>query len=122
MKKHFDNINSLYDYIERQAKRTIKFYYTDYKNYDRPRLMTFAYDKEPEIYLILRKCGSYIYTAAELLDPGYDFPAYVMDYYTSDESAKYYKLNMKTLTVETIPAGLPSEIKAERARLERIAA
>ena len=122
MKRRFEDINGLYSYIEKKAKQTIKFYYTDYKNYDRPRLMAFAYDQEPEVYLILRKCGSYIYTAAELLDPGYDFPAYVMDYYTSDESAKYYKLNMKTLTVETIPAGLPSEIRAERARLERLAA
>jgi len=114
--KHFKNIDDLHAFLERQAKRTIKYYYTDWKNYDRPALMKYTGSREKEIYIIFREAGSYIYTAADILD--YDFAATVMDYYISDKTAKYYKVNLDALTAELIPAGMPSHIKAERSRRE----
>lgn len=111
--KKFKNIDDLHGYIERQAKRTIKYYYTDFKNYDRPEIMKHTGAKTSEVYLILRESGSYIYDRAELLHPIRDFGRAVMDYYTTDHTAKYYKIDFNRLTVESIPAGLPQDIKRE---------
>ena len=113
MLKRFTNIDDLHNYIERQAKKTIKFYYTDFKNYDRPEIMRHTGEKTKEVYIIFRESGSYIYSRAELLNPGRDFGRVVMDYYTTDKTAKYYKVDFYNLTVETIPAGLPQDIKRE---------
>lgn len=113
MKKNFKSIDELHAYIEKQAKQTIKYYYTDFKNYDRPEIMKHTGAKTEEVYIIFRESGSYLYSRAELLDQGRDFGRVVMDYYTTDKTAKYYKINFKNLTVETIAAGLPADIKKE---------
>jgi hypothetical protein len=120
--RRYKTIDELHTFLEKQAHRIIRFYYTDWKNYDRPELMRHTGNKEREIYIIFREAGSYLYTADELTDPERDFPAVVMDYYATDNTAKYYRVNLDALTVEEIPAGLPAHIKAERARLERMSA
>ena len=111
--RKFKNINDLHAFLERQAKRTIKFYYTDWKNYDRPDVMKHTGAKTPEIYIIFRESGSYLYTRDDLRR---EYPAVVMDYYSGDESAKYYKVDFLHLTAERIPAGLPEDIRNERRR------
>ena len=103
----------MHTYFERQAKRTIKYFYTDWKNYDRPEIMRHTGAKTSEIYIILRESGSYLYTPADLLSTRSDYARAVMDYYTTDKTAKYYKVNFNALTVESIPAGLPNDIKRE---------
>ena len=111
--KKFKTIDDLHGYIERQAKRTIKYYYSDFKNYDRPEIMRHTGEKTKEVYLIFRESGSYLYSREELTDSRRDFGRVVMDYYTTDKTAKYYKVNFNALTVESIPAGLPEDIKRE---------
>lgn len=117
--KKFKNIDDLHSYLEKEAHKTIKHYYTDWKNYDRPDVMKHTGLKTKEVYIILRECGSYLHTREDLLK--YDFSATVMDYYTSDRTAKYYKVNFDALTVEAIPAGLPRDIKREREEVKRAA-
>lgn len=109
----FKTIDELHAYIERQAKRTIKYYYSDFKNYDRPEIMRHTGAKTKEVYIIFRESGSYLYTREELTDSRRDFARVVMDYYTTDKTAKYYKINFRDLTAERIPAGLPQDIKQE---------
>jgi len=111
--KHFKTVDELHQFLERQAKHTIKFYYTDWKNYDRPEIMRHTGEKTQEIYIILRESGSYLFDRAELLHPVRDFARVVMDYYSTDKTAKYYKVNFDALTVERIPAELPQDIKRE---------
>ena len=111
--KKYKTIDDLHSFLERQAKRTIKYYYTDWKNYDRPEVMKHTGAKTREIYIIFRESGSYLYTRAELLHPIRDFARVVMDYYTTDRTAKYYKVDFDRLTVENIPAGLPEDVKRE---------
>lgn len=111
--KKFKTIDELHAYFERQAKRTIKYYYTDWKNYDRPEIMRHTGAKTSEIYIILRESGSYLYTRADLLSTRSDYARAVMDYYTTDKTAKYYKINFRELTAERIPAGLPQDVKQE---------
>ena len=111
--KKFKTIDELHQAIEKKVSRTIKYYYTDWKNYDRLALMK-ATGEKATVYIILRECGSYLYTAAELInsDLEKDFPGVVMNYYTTDKTARYYKMDLKALTLEEIPAGIPAEIKA----------
>ena len=117
--KKFYNIDDLHNYLERQAKRTIKYYYTDWKNYDRPEIMRHTGAKTKEIYIIMRESGSYLYTRGDLMSTRSDFARVVMDYYTTDRTAKYYKINFDALTVESIPAELPQDIRRELAQRER---
>lgn len=108
--RRFTSIDEIHAYIERQAKRIIKHYYTDWKNYDRLALMR-ATGERATIYVILRECGSYLFTAADLEREN---PKIIMDYYAGDSTAKYYKLDLRAYTAEAIPAGLPKEFKNER--------
>lgn len=107
--KRFKDINDLHQALERAAKRTIKAYYTDWKNYDRPALMKATGEKEI-VYIILRQYGSYLYTKSNL-ESGYKFAFSVLEYYTTDPTAIYYKADLKNLTLEKIPAGIPAELK-----------
>lgn len=115
--KKFKNIDDLHAYLERKAHRIIKYYYTDWKNYDRPEVMKATGTKEKEVYIIFRESGSYFFTAADIIK--YNFSAVVMDYYTSDRTAEYYRINFDALTAERIPAGLPKHLKKIREENER---
>ena len=110
--KKFKTIDDLHAAIEKAARQTIKFYYTDWKNYDRPALMKATGTRET-VYIIVRESGSYLYTYKEL-ENGYQFGLDVMDYYTTDRTAKYYRADLDKLTLETIPAGIPDEIRNRR--------
>ena len=118
-KKRFTNIDEFHAYIENKARRIIKHYYTDWKNYDRPEMMKATGNREKEVYVILREAGSYFYRKEELTDPTREYPITVMDYYTSDSTAKYFKLNFHELTIEEIPAGIPAHIATERKEKEK---
>ena len=107
--KRFKSIDDLHTTLERAAKRTIKYYYTDWKNYDRPALMKATGEKET-VYIILRESGSYLYTKTEL-EAGYKFGFTVLEYYTNDRTAKYYKADLKNLTLESLTPGIPNELK-----------
>ena len=117
--KKFKTVDELHQFLERQAKRTIHFYYSDWKNYDRPEIMRHTGEKTKEVYIILRDSGSYLYTRENLTSTKSDFAAVVLDYYTTDRTAKYFKVNFSALTVESIPAGLPQDIKRERQENDR---
>lgn len=109
--KKYKTIDELHAAIEKAAKKTIKYYYTDWKNYDRPDLMKATGTRET-VYIILRESGSYLYTK-KLLESGYQFGLDVMNYYTTDRTAIYYRVDLDRLTLEKIPAGIPEEIKRE---------
>ncbi len=115
--KHFENIDELHAYIERQARRTIKHYYTDWKNYDRPDMMKATGNKEKEVYIIVRECGSYFYTLEHLRKSLY--ARTVMDYYNTDSTAKYFRVDFQKLTVEAIEKKLPDHIRKEAEEKER---
>jgi len=117
--KKFKTLDELHAALERQAKRTIKYYYTDWKNYDRLEVMKHSGAKTSEIYIIFRESGSYLYTRADLLSSRSDFARVVMDYYTTDRTAKYFKVDFNRLTLESIPAGLPQDVKRELNENER---
>lgn len=119
IKKKFADIDSFHAFIEKKARQIIKYYYTDWKNYDRPELMKATGAREKEVYVILREAGSYFYRAADLTDATRDYPITVMDYYTSDKTARYFKLDFQNLIIEEIAPGIPASIAAARKQNER---
>lgn len=119
MKRKFDTIDSLHAYIERKAKTIINHYYTDWKHYDRIKMMQATGRKEKEVYIIFRNCGSYLFTLENLLNS--DYARTIMDYYTSDSTAEYYRVDFDRLQVEKIGSGLPAEVKTEIARQKKTA-
>lgn len=106
--KRYKTIDDLHAYIERQARQTIKLYYSDWKNYDRPKLMD-ATGKRTTAYIIFRECGSYFFTEKRAKES--ETARAILEYYTTDKSAKYYKIDLYALTAERIPAGIPEEVK-----------
>lgn len=78
--------------IERIVKAKVKYYYTDWKNYDRPKYMGIKGSKARQMILIVRTCGTYLFTTEELKD--YDFAKTVYEYYMDYESADYYYIDL----------------------------
>lgn len=102
--KRFNNINELDQRIENIIKRTVKFYYTDWKNYDRPYYMQLkgsTRKQDKKILLIARESGTYLYTLEQLKT--YEFAAVVYEhYYTQVSDSKYYIIDLDRLSIEKI--------------------
>ena len=103
--KHYTNINDLDKRIENIIKRTVKSYYTDWKNYDRPKYMGLKGSrdrKDKMMILIARKYGTYLLTLDEIATR--PFAATVYDYYQEHEGimikeiASYFHVSMPTVT------------------------
>lgn len=97
------DINALDQKIERIVKRTVKHYYTDWKNYDRPKYMGFknSNDREDkEMILIARECGTYLVRTADLYKS--DWATTIYEYYMTQETAHYYLINLDSLTIKKI--------------------
>ena len=101
--KRYENINDLDARIERIIKRKVKHYYTDWKNYDRPKYMDLKGSQrrdDKKIILIARECGTYLYTLEEIKN--YSFAATVYEYYYTQEPGDYYFINLERLSIEKI--------------------
>lgn len=97
----YNTIDELDSRIENIIKRNVKHYYTDWKNLDRPKYMklkgsTAWIDKG--LLLIVRECGTYLYTLTELSTS--DWARTVSTYY--GDNAKYYNIDLDKLTIKKI--------------------
>ena len=107
----YRTINELDARVERIIKKTVESYYTDWKNYDRPKYMRLKGStdrKDKTAVLTARKCGTYLLT----LDAIESSPsaATIYDYYRT--TCDYYLINLDRLTIEKIdPAVYGKEIK-----------
>ena len=98
----YKTINDLDRHIENIISRTVKHYYTDWKNYDRPYYMKLKGSnrrQDKKLILIARDCGSYLYTIDELYS--YYHGRVVCTYY--GESVKYYFIDLEKLTCKKAP-------------------
>jgi hypothetical protein len=109
----YKTIDELDARIERTIKRTVESYYTDWKNYDRPKYMKLKGSrdrKDKKMILIVRACGTYLYTLDEI--ETYTFAATVFEYYQTQERATYYEIDIEKLSIKKIdPAVYGKEIK-----------
>ena len=105
-KMKYNNIDELDQAIERAAKRIIKCFYTDWKNYDRPAYMGYkgATERDKKHILILfRECGSYIFSDWDFMDR--PTPAEIVSYYLdyeNDDKTTYYMVDLEKLTMKKV--------------------
>lgn len=97
------DINKLDRQVESIITKTVKHYYTDWKNYDRPKYMRLKGSKENSALLIARTCGTYLYSESEL---NTDYAKTVVSYYTNQEPANIYRIDFLTGTVKLIHKGI----------------
>jgi hypothetical protein len=106
----YPSIEALDNRIEKIIDSTVKHYYTDWKNYDRPKYMKFkgsADAADKDLILIARECGTYL-IRTEDIKTGNEWAKTLVEYFQTQESADYYHININKLEVKKID---PAEAK-----------
>ena len=97
----YKNIDLLDCRIENIIKRTVKYYYTDWKNYDRIKYIHCKASNQKEdkkLILIVRTCGTYLIKESELQDKN-SWSFTLWNYFHNQESANFYFIDLDKLTV-----------------------
>ena len=106
----YKTIEALDSRVEKIIDRTVKHYYSDWKNYDRPKYMRFKGSQDWEdkkLILIARNCGTYLIKISDIL-AGNDWANTLINYYSTQESADFYYINLLSLKCKKVT---PEEIK-----------
>ncbi len=107
----YTTILELDNRIERIIKSTVKSYYTDWKNYDRPKYMKLKGSPgkcDKSIILLARECGTYIFSKSDLdysISLGEETnkkkltSLTILEYYFNQErsSTHFYYINLNNL-------------------------
>lgn len=81
--------------IERIIKRKVKFYYTDWKHYDRPKYMGFKGSRIREdrhLFLIVRESGTWLERVSDLYKD--NWTTAVFEQYTDSKTSDYYIIDL----------------------------
>ena len=109
----YPNINALDTRVEKIISSTVKHYYTDWKNYDRPKYMKFkgsSDQADKKMILIARTCGTYL-IRLEDIKAGDNWAVTLYNYFQEQEHGQYYFIDLNKLEAKKIdPATF--EIKA----------
>jgi hypothetical protein len=100
----YPTIDSLDQRIEKIISQTVKHYYSDWKNYDRPKYMGLkGSDKKEDkkVILIARTCGTYLVRVADI-KAGDAWATTIYNYYQEQERADYYLIDIESLEVKKI--------------------
>lgn len=100
----YKTINELDQRIENIISRTVKHYYTDWKNYDRPKYMGLkGSDKKEDkkVILIARSCGTYLVRIEDIKNND-DWAVTLYKYFQEQEHATYYYININNYEVKKI--------------------
>ena len=100
----YKDINEMDLRVEKIIDTTVKHYYTDWKNYDRPKYMSCkgsSRQADKELILIARACGTYLVKMADI-KAGDDWANTLINYFQNQEHADYYYLNLRTYEVKKI--------------------
>ena len=113
----YKSIDELDARIESIVRKTVESYYTDWKNYDRPKYMRLKGSKNRDdkiFYLIVRSCGTWIVTKNEYMTS--ESMKTVFDYYWDQERSTYYKVNIDRLEIKkcTDPDKERKDLEKER--------
>ena len=101
----YNDQNALDAAIEKIVRKKVQYYYTDWKNYDRPKYMcckASSQRTDKELVLIARSCGTYLLRKSDIRDNKYVRAIY--EYFADQESADYYDIDLLNLTVKKAKA------------------
>ena len=93
----FENIDALDAKIEKTVRREVKHYYTDWKNYDRPKYMKYKGSRPGPLVLLVRDCGTYLLPLNEIKKAGTAANT-IYEYYTTQQIGKNYLIDINNLT------------------------
>lgn len=113
----YKTIRELDQRIENIIKRTVKHYYTDWKNYDRPKYMGLkgsSSRNDKVFYLIVRECGTWIVTKNEYMKS--ESMKTVYEYYYTQSKGTYYKIDLEALRIEKVENPEKERLELERER------
>ena len=106
----YQSITALDNRVEKIIDRTVKFYYTDWKNYDRPKYMRYKGSQDLEdkkMILIARECGTYLVKISDIQSGG-EWANALIDHYSINEHSDFYYINLLSLECKKVA---PEEIK-----------
>lgn len=100
--------------IESIIKKTVKYYYTDWKNYDRPKYMGMkgSFDRNDKILILLvRESGTYLIRQADVFKE--EWPTTLYTYFHTQDKSDYYKIDLNKLEISRIanPAAYETTLK-----------
>lgn len=99
----YKTITDLDNRIEKIVKRKVQHYYTDWKNYDRPKYMGFKGSKEKEdklLFLIVRDSGTWLERVWDLYRE--NWTTAVFEQYTDSDTSDYYIINLNNKEIYKI--------------------
>ena len=99
----YENIDALDKKLESLISRKVKSYYSDWKNYDRPKYMCFkgSSDRKDKDFLVLiRRCGTYIIRTCDIFVS--DVATTLFEYYHTQDRSDYYYVNLEKLELKKI--------------------
>lgn len=97
----YNDQNALDTAIEKIVRKRVQYYYTDWKDYDRPKYMRCKASNQiadKELVLIARRCGTYLLRKSDIRDSKSVRAIY--EYFIDQESADYYDIDLLNLTVK----------------------
>ena len=108
MKKHYKDINELKAMIETLVKKTVNHYFSDWTDYDRPKLekcIASIETIEKRLTLICRDCGTWLIFTDDIKTEGTAANT-IYNYYLpggvdnpSRNPNKYYNIDLLALTI-----------------------
>ena len=100
----YNTIDLLDTRIERIIDSTVKHYYTDWKNYDRPKYMKFKGSTEiadKKLILIARESGTYLIRIDDIINKN-EWAITLYEYFNTQEKATYYYIDLCKLECKKI--------------------
>lgn len=99
----YKTIEELDTKIENIVKRTVKHYYSDWKDYDRPKYMGLKGSEDQDdkhLILLVRPCGTWLLRQCDV-DNKVEWAKSVFDYYHTADKSDYYYIDLEALTIMT---------------------
>lgn len=99
----YATIDQLDARIEKIISQKVKFYYTDWKNYDRPKYMNYKASsdrKDKKLVLIARESGTYLLRLCDINGTNERNAAKsFFEYYSNPKQGDFYNIDLSALTV-----------------------
>lgn len=109
----YTDIDSLDHKLESLVSRKVKYFYSDWKNCDRPKYMKFKGSsniEDKDFLVLIRKCGTYIIRTCDIFR--IDGATGLFEYYQSQGISDYYHVNLNKLEIKKInPAKFGEKLK-----------
>ena len=107
----YQTIDELDARIEKIVASKVKYYFTDWKNYDRPKYMTFKGSNDADdkkMVLLVRDSGTYIVRTADVLNKD-EWANTLYEYFQTQDKSDYYLIDIKKLTCKRIQPTLTKQ-------------